>query len=61
MSKKKDTSPAASRRDDAEAKKHTRPKHAVLEADQQISGFDTGTLDHTSFPKKSTGAKEVKE
>jgi hypothetical protein len=45
----RDVSPAATRRDDAKAKKETRAKHAVLEADQQISGFDTNTLNQTSF------------
>ena len=56
----KDNSCTSARRDDHPGKKAEKSKHEALRADQQISGFDTGTVGSESFPQKSTAAsKEV--
>lgn len=55
----KDNSECASLRPNHPARKETRDEHAKLLNDQRISGFNTGTLDHTSFPKHSTADKGV--
>jgi hypothetical protein len=55
MSKRKDNSPTASRRDDHPAKRAEKAKHEELRKDQQITA-DTNTV----FPQHSTAAsKEV--
>lgn len=59
MSKTKDNSPTASRRDDHPAKRAERAKHEALRKDQQIVADDD-----TVFPKHSTadkGASSAKE